>query len=114
MFNDLISIAKETLAKTNEVKEGYPEPQAIVFTTQNSYTYISVVETPQEICSRLVSEDDTRILKILVMWKNGEIDVPSYELRKAIVELNNENMDAHILLQGEDGLLIKKLSEMMA
>ena len=113
MFNDLLSFAKEILSKVNQIKEGLQESQAIVFTTAKSYTYISVVDTPQEICSQLISDNDTRILKLLTMWKTGQVDLPSLAFRKAILEMNSENKDTNILLQGKEGFIIKKLSETM-
>ena len=111
MFNDLLSFAKEILSKANQIKEGLQESQAIVFTTAKSYTYVSVGDTPQEICSQLISDNDTRILKLLTMWKNGQVDLPSLAFRKAILEMNIENKDTNILLQGKEGLIVKKLFE---
>ncbi len=111
MFDDLINLAKDTLSKRNKVRDGLPVPQAVVFTTDKSYTYVSIDDTVEDICRKLVSNHDTRIMKLLVMWKNQEIDLPSLALRKAIVEMNAENKDTNILLQGTNGFIVKKLSE---
>ena len=111
MFDDLLNYAKDVLSKTNHVHKGFPEPQVIVFTTTKCSTYISADNTIDDICSELISKQDTKISNLVAMWKNGQVDLPSLAFRKAILEMNSENKDTNILLQGKEGLIVKKLFE---
>lgn len=111
MFNDLIKLANETLFSLRESVIGIPAPQVSVICTDKNNTYIAENDIDGSICDQLISNDDTRIVKLLTMWKNGQIDLPSLAFRKAILEMNSENKDTNILLQGKEGLIVKKLFE---
>lgn len=57
--------------------------------------------------------EDTRILYLLCLWRDGCLDVPSAELRKALLALHPDNSRAQMLLNGGDVLVLKPLSVMM-
>ena len=113
MFNDLIKLAKDTLFSLKESVIGIPAPQVSVICTNKNNTYIAKNDIDGSICDQLISNDDTRIVKLLTMWKNGQVDVPSFAFRKAIVEMNAQNKDTDILLQESEGFIVKKLSQTM-
>lgn len=113
MFNDLLNLAKDTLLSLKESVIGIPAPQVSVIYTDKNNTYIAKNDIDGSICDQLISNDDTRIVKLLTMWKNGQVDVPSFAFRKAIIEMNTANKDTDILLQGSEGFIVKKLSQTM-
>lgn len=59
----------------------------------------------------LIQNQDTRLEKLVCLWANGEIDVPSFDFRRRLCALNDSNRTAKILLQSAEGYLIKTLSE---
>jgi hypothetical protein len=50
---------------------------------------------------------------MVTMWKDGGIDLPSISFRKALIEMDEHNINTEIILEGKDGHLIKKLSVTM-
>jgi len=48
----------------------------------------------------------------LFLWKSGELDIPSANFRKRLVELNSANLEAEFLLRGGNGFVPRKLREM--
>lgn len=52
-----------------------------------------------------------KILGIACMWQGGSLDVPSRSLRQGLLDLNPENGEAWILLQGEDRIIVKRLAD---
>ena len=111
MFDILLNLAKDTLLSLNETVVGIPASQVSVICTDKNNTYIAKNDIDGSICDQLISNDDTRIVKLLTIWKNGQVDLPSLAFRKAILEMNSENKDTNILLQGKEGLIVKKLFE---
>lgn len=49
-------------------------------------------------------------MMLFTVWKNGEVDYPSFAFRKALVKMSEENKEADLLLQGKSALITKKLS----
>ena len=113
MFDKMISIAKSKLSNITENTSVLPLPQVAVLLTDKNNIYVAVNDIDGSICDQLISNDDTRIVKLLTMWKNGQVDVPSFAFRKAIIEMNTANKDTDILLQGSEGFIVKKLSQTM-
>lgn len=113
MFEELFEIAKNKLAGIDEPVVGFPEPQATVLFTYNKNFYVAVNDMDGFICEELKGKNDTKIVHVLTMWKSGQIDLPSFQFRKALVALDQYNYDIDILLQGNDGYIIKKLWETM-
>lgn len=56
-------------------------------------------------------EEDRKVLAVLSVWKGGCLDIPSYALRQGLLDLNPENGEAYVLLQGEGRILTKKLAD---
>ena len=52
-----------------------------------------------------------KILGAACMWKGGSLDLPSRSLRQGLLDLDPENGEAWILLQGEDRILAKRLAD---
>ena len=113
MFNQMLETAKSKLATVNEIADGLPAPQVTVVLTNNDNIYVTVNDVDGSFCQELKQNNDTNVVKILTMWKDGSIDLPSYSLRKALVKMNKDNINADVLLQGKERYIIKKISEIM-
>lgn len=108
MFEELFNIANNKLECLDEKVIGLPETQVTVLATECDF-YIAVNDIDGSICDELKSKEDTKILRMLTMWKSGHLDLPSLKFRKALVALDQYNYGTHIVLQGEDGFNSKKL-----
>ena len=111
MIAQLIQIAKEKLATVDDTVdvEGLPAPQVTVLLTANDAVYVAVNDVDGRICETLKHENDTKVVRMLTMWKDGGVDLSSYRFRVALVEMNACNAYAAIVLQGENGLHTKAL-----
>lgn len=110
MFDKMISIAKSKLSNITENTSVLPLPQVAVLLTDKNNIYVAVNDIDGSICEEMTRENDTKIVKMLTMWKNGCIDLPSTKFRKSLVEIDEHNNLADILLRGKTDYLIKKLS----
>ena len=111
MIAQLIQIAKEKLATVDETVdvEGLPAPQVTVLLTANDAVYVAVNDVDGAICETLKHENDTKVVRMLTMWKDGGVDLSSHRFRVALVNMDERNTDTAIILQGENGLHTKAL-----
>ena len=105
----MLKIANTNLAKLDQKVIGLPQPQVTVLSTDNDF-YVAVNDIDGLICNELKLKDDTKVVSMLTMWKSGQIDLSSLNFRKALVELDQNNNNTDIILQGKNTLNIKKLS----
>ncbi len=113
MFEEMFDIAKNTLARISEKVDGLPAPQVTVLFTDNDHVYVAVNDIDGLICEELQYKKDTKIVRMLTMWKEGGVDLASLKFRKALVEMDEYNDDTDIIVQGREGYLIKKLAVTM-
>ena len=113
MFEEMIRIAKNKLTDVNETANGLPSPQVTVLLSNNYNTYVAVNDVDGTICEELKRDKNTKIVKMLTMWKNGGIDLPSFAFRKALINMDEDNNNTDMILQGKEGYLIKKLAVTM-
>ena len=66
-----------------------------------------------EVVAALTAAGDPQVLYILHIWTNHALDVPSYELREALLALHPENRNTRMLLVGEKGFHIRSIEETM-
>ena len=57
----------------------------------------------------LAEQVDTEVTHLVCLWHDGWPDLPSLHFRKGLLEINGNNEDAGILLQGEHRYLVKSL-----
>ena len=110
MFEEMFNIARNKLENINEVVEGLPAPQVTVLYTNKNNIYVAVNDGDGTICKKLKNADDTKIIRMLTMWKDGGIDLSSINFRKALIKMDEENNNTDIILQGKESYLIKKLA----
>ncbi len=106
MYEELIKMAKDKLVDGGDNIES----QITILLSANNVFYVAVDDLDGSICESLKSNNDTKITRMLTMWKDGAIDLSSFAFRRALIQTNKENYDTEIILQGWDCYNIKKLS----
>ena len=56
---------------------------------------------------------DAKIERLICMWHDGSIDLPSFAFREALVAAESSNLSAKILLGGLNGYVVKTVKETM-
>lgn len=108
-FYSLIEYAKQHIVNLDS------SLAVIVFETDKGVVYsekFSVCEDYEyAFIDKMRASSDYTIKKIVCMFNNGQLDVPSFALRKTLIELNESNKDADILLLSSQGLCTRKLKQ---
>jgi hypothetical protein len=118
----MLSSAKLYFESHNQKK--YEFHQCLVLTTANGEQMVcpitadSVDALKSQACSYIESlikkYNDNSIKKIICMWKNNTIDVPSSDFMKKLCEINKENRNAIVLLNaGTDVYVAKKIVDII-
>ena len=114
MFEEMMNMAKNTVVDIkNETVDGLPAPQVTVLYTSKNNIHIAINDVDGLICKKLKNADDTKIVQMLTMWKDGGIDLSSINFRKALIKMDEENNNTDIILHGKESYLIKKLAVTM-
>ncbi len=114
MFEELMAIAKDRLTGLHEKANGMPAPEVTVLLSDSNKIYVAENDFDGTICKELKRDGDTKILKIVSMWKEKYcVDLPSMAFRKALVALDADNNNAEIVLLGTDGYHLRKLATTM-
>ena len=95
--------------------------QAVVLLSSKGKEYSTIIEdvlaeeklAEKSLLRELLANDDTEIGYILVVWKNGCVDVPSYDFREMLCRMNIENKNASIFFRCEAGYHVKPLGVTM-
>ena len=118
----MLSSAKLYFESHNQKK--YEFHQCLVLTTANGEQMVcpitadSVDALKSQACSYIESlikkNNDNSIKKIICMWENNTIDVPSSDFMKKLCEINKENRNAIVLLNaGTDVYIAKKIVDII-
>ena len=111
-FTELFEAAKKELDSNKTAQ------QVIAVRTAKSAVYsflnndiVSGNTTDEEQFAKLLSgKEDTEITELLCMWDTYNLDIPSQNFRKLLVNLNKENMKTKVLLVGKDSYLVKEMN----
>lgn len=112
---------KATAIRLLDNAEKEQNTQAIVLYSASKNEYSAIIKNA---CSRELTEEkalleklkianDTEIRYVLCMWKNNEIDIPSFAFRKMMIELETKNTESLIFVLTADGVSSIKLSTTM-
>lgn len=56
---------------------------------------------------------EAKIERLICMWHEGSIDLPSYAFREALVAIDSKNLSTQMLLNGLDGYVVKTVKATM-
>ena len=117
IFKSMKEKAIELLSNTENCKY----TQAIVLRSSKGNEYGTVIRNAlskerydeQVLLQKIQDANDSTICFVLCMWQEQCIDIPSYDFRKALLKLNEENAEAMIFVMTACGASeIKLLSTM--
>ncbi|MBR5134562.1 MAG: DUF1835 domain-containing protein [Clostridia bacterium] len=85
----------------------------VVVTSESQEPYIINNNNWEPTVEQMKSANDTLVTAMVALFENGAVDVPSIMFRKALVELNEQNIHANVVLQTQDGYVMKSLENLM-
>ena len=109
MSGELFEIARDKLIDVNEKIKGMPAPQVTVLFTGKKNFYVAVNDIDGLICEELKEKEDTKVVEMLTMWKDGTVDLSSIVFRRALVNMDKYNFDTDVVVLGREGYITKKL-----
>lgn len=113
IFDNMLSTAKEILADAEKSEH----TQAVVFLTSSKKEYYVLINnalSPDKECecdlvANLKANEDTEISYILCMWHEGSVDLPSYDFRKMLLQMDEKNANSEIFVLTDSGYQTKLL-----
>lgn len=79
---------------------------------QNGYSAIEV-EGVMKLFIEKKKNSDAKIERLICMWHDGSIDLPSFTFREALVAAEGSNLSAKMLLSGLNGYVVKTIKASM-
>ena len=125
IINSIHPVFVEMLAKAEAYFEvskltTYPYHQCLVLcTTRGEHivypvTADSVDQLKSRQCALITEPDHSSVAKIVCMWENKALDVPSHQFMTTLCGINAENKNAEILLNaGKNAYITKKISDII-
>ncbi len=111
---------RETAYKAFESIKAVGYTQTVVLKSTKgkfySHNFVNMsfnADEQKPLISMLKRHDDTEIEKVIAVWVDKSIDVPSYALREALLCLNPKNRHALVLLPGLRGAFTKTIEQVM-
>ncbi|UVI27406.1 hypothetical protein [Paenibacillus spongiae] len=108
-FETMLELLKSDLAEETPVPNSEMPPQATALLTDHGNLYVAVCRDVfgsdcgyDNMLTFMKTRCETRILKMVTMWKDGGIDISSMNFRESIYEMNKENIETEILVLGEN------------
>ena len=103
----MMAMAKKALHGVNAVWLVY------VLETVDGNIHIILNNDFQKTLDTMAKANDTVVVKMVAMWQEGSVDVPSYAFRKALLALDPANGQTEVILQTESGYITKAIRIMM-
>lgn len=95
---------------------GSENKQVIILQTADNKIHEAIVdcssdaEVGEQTLLNVIGKSDT-VTRLICCWSNGEFDMPSYNFRKKLCELNPNNETARMLLNGEKNFNLKSIKD---
>lgn len=80
-----------------------------VYSLANHDITVGNVSDEENFAKMLAENDDTEILNLVCMWRDGMVDLPSFHLRNLLICLNSQNLQTKLLLRGSSGYNVKEM-----
>lgn len=113
MFDKLLKTAVKALENVSETPKGCPMPQAAALLASSGKIYTAVNDLSGDICSGLRENGEEKLEKIVTVWKNGSVDLPSLEFRRALCAWRESSLNTEIMFTAGGERLIKPLRATM-
>jgi cytidine deaminase len=104
-FETMLELLKSNLAEETRT----PYLQATALLTDHGNVYVAVCRDfigsdcgYDNMLTYMKTRGETRILKMVTMWKDGGIDLSPMNFRESIYEMNKENIETEVLVLGEN------------
>ena len=113
MLNHLMQVAQQALAA---IPEKHPMLQVTALYTAGEKIYTGISYGPNSgdsLIEGLKQHGDTQVTHLVSLWQQGGLDVPSFDFRKALLELDAKNEFALLLMQGHDCLRARTVGSSM-
>ncbi len=112
-IDDLRLIGNANLSAFPNDKPDYlPEAQVWVLLSKKGTVYVIQNDDSERLIQLLTQNNDTHIaIWITIWWRNRTLDLPSYHSRKTLLELNPQNIDTILPLQGVGRIEEKRLGD---
>ena len=92
------------------------QKQVLILQTANNKIYEAIMDlssdadVEEQKLFNVIENKDT-IIRLICCWANGAFDMPSYNFRKKLCELNPNNKTAQMLLNGEKTFILKSIRD---
>jgi hypothetical protein len=110
-FEQMLALANEVLRDIHTAPAGLPSSQVTLLVSATGQIYTAPNDTTGAVLNEL--NGDTHIIKLLTLWKSGEVDVPAHTFRTALLAADPKNRETQVLLQGEEGYIVKSLGTLV-
>ena len=117
-FEKLKALAQKELA--NQERRPNAQALALLSTKKNLYSlFLKDALDPQreeeaKLLNQLSKANDTQIHRILCLWQDGGMDLPSHALRSMLCSLNPANGQAGIFVQTAKGSSVIELKNTLS
>lgn len=95
---------------------GHEKKQILILQTADNKFYKAIVDwssdsdAAEQALFNVIEKKDT-IIRLICCWANGAFDMPSYNFRKKLCELNSNNETTQMLLNGEKTFILKSIRD---
>lgn len=117
-FNQLKEIALAKLKPRQISKDCYVASVASALVTEKGNVYVGVcIDTPSGMgfcaehsaIAQMITNEESRIVKIVAVGKEGKILSPCGRCREFIYQINNENLDTEVLVDNNKAVKLHEL-----
>ena len=96
-FEKLMAAARAALAEAPEAEQAL----AVETASGKRAVFAGAVPAGEELISGGLTEP---LAAMVCLWKNGQLDLPAFRVRKALLAAAPENASAAVYLQGAEGI----------
>lgn len=100
-YESLLSAARMHLEHIDEKVADWPAPQVTVLVSSQSRVYAVCNDAYEMVLAEMTRNQDTHILRMLTLWKDGQLELPYHALRKALAALDQRNLETAIYFSDE-------------
>ena len=109
----LMTLAEKALAELPQTDE-LRNVTLVITDRDNIYTGSTVSdENSAALIRQLSVQDDTHVTHLVTVFPGPALDLPSYTFRQMLLELNEENAHALMVLQGHECLRARSIASTM-